>query len=121
VFRCRSTLAGEKYVSARLISERRDIALMLFEWDPNKNSKNIVKHGIDFMDAITIFDDDDRVEAADGRHQYGEERIQVIGEAKPGVLLVVYTWRHGATIRRIISARTASRKERKLYFSMKNL
>lgn len=94
---------------------------MLFEWDPNKNAKNIDKHGIDFLDAITIFDDGDRIEAVDGRHQYGEERIQVIGESKPGVLLVVYTWRHGNTIRRIISARTASRKERALYFSMKNL
>ena len=92
---------------------------MLFEWDENKNRLNIEKHGIDFNDAITIFDDDDRIEASDDRNDYGEERLQVIGEAKPGVLFAVYTWRHNNTTRRMISARTASKKERLLYYSMK--
>lgn len=92
---------------------------MLFEWDENKNQKNIEKHGIDFNDAITIFDDDDRIEAVDGRNDYGEERIQVIGEAKPGILMAVYTWRQNGTSRRMISARTASKKERAVYYSMK--
>ena len=92
---------------------------MLFEWDENKNIKNLKKHGIDFSDAITIFDDDDRVEVYDNRNAYGEERIQVIGEAKPGVLMAVYTWRKSNTSRRMISARTASKKERVLYQSMK--
>lgn len=92
---------------------------MLFEWDENKNQKNIEKHGIDFNDAITIFDDDDKIEAVDGRNDYGEERIQVIGEAKPGILMAVYTWRQNGTSRRMISARTASKKERAVYYSMK--
>ena len=77
------------------------------------------KHGIDFNDAITIFDDDDRIEASDNRNNYGEERLQVIGQAKPGVLFVVYTWRHNNSTRRMISARTASKNERALYYSMK--
>ena len=92
---------------------------LLFEWDPNKNEKNIVKHGIDFNDALTIFDDDERIESIDNRNNYGEERIQVIGEAKPGVLMAVYTWRKNITSRRIISARTASAKERIIYQHMK--
>lgn len=92
---------------------------MQFEWDENKNQRNIEKHGIDFNDAITIFDDDERVEAIDDRNNYGEERLQVIGEAKPGVLMVVYTCRNKRASRRIISARTASRRERALYQSMK--
>ena len=92
---------------------------LLFEWDPNKNEKNIVKHGIDFNDALTIFDDDERIESIDNRNNYGEERIQVIGEAKPGVLIAVYTWRKNNTSRRIISARTASAKERIFYQNMK--
>lgn len=92
---------------------------MKFEWDDNKNNRNIKKHGIDFNDAITIFDDDNRLEAVDDRDDYGEERIQVIGEAKPGMLMVAYTWRHNETSRRMISARTASKKERALYNSMK--
>lgn len=94
---------------------------MKFEWDENKNSKNMDKHGIDFNDAITIFDDDNRLEAVDDRNDYGEERLQVIGEAMPGVLMVAYTWGHDNTTRRIISARTASAKERALYNSMKGL
>jgi len=94
---------------------------MLFEWDDKKNLKNIDKHGIDFKDALTIFDDDQRIEALDDRNDYGEERIQVIGEAKPGILMAVYTWRKHNTSRRIISARTASKKERHLYLSMRML
>ena len=92
---------------------------MLFEWDENKNITNMEKHGIDFNDAITIFDDDDRIEASDNRNNYGEERLQVIGQAKPGVLFVVYTWRRNNSTRRMISARTASKNERRLYQSMK--
>ncbi len=92
---------------------------MKFEWDENKNKKNIDKHGIDFNDALTIFDDDDRIEAIDDRNDYGEERLQVIGEAKPGVLMVAYTWRHSNTTRRLISARTASKNERAMYNRMK--
>lgn len=94
---------------------------MRFEWDENKNKKNIEKHGIDFNDALTIFDDDDRLEAVDIRNNYGEERLQVIGESKPGLLMVAYTWRNNSTSRRLISARTASAKERALYYSMKNI
>ena len=93
---------------------------MLFEWDDNKNNRNIDKHGIDFNDAITIFDDGYRIEAIDERNDYGEERIQVIGEAKPGVLMAVYTWRKSNTSRRMISARTASKKEKAIYQSMKS-
>jgi uncharacterized DUF497 family protein len=92
---------------------------VLFEWDEVKNMSNLDKHGIDFNDAITIFDDDDRIEAVDDRNEYGEERIQVIGQAKPGILMAVYTWRQNGTSRRMISARTASKKERLMYLSMK--
>lgn len=92
---------------------------MKFEWDENKNNKKIDKHGIDFNDAITIFDDDNRIEAIDDRNEYGEERLQVIGESKPGVLMVAYTWRHNNTTRRLISARPASKNERALYNQMK--
>jgi len=94
---------------------------VLFEWDENKNGKNLKKHGIDFNDALTIFDDEQRIEALDDRNEYGEERYQVIGEAKPGILMAVYTWRKNNTSRRIISARTASKKEKQLYLSMKSL
>ncbi|MBL4608928.1 MAG: BrnT family toxin [Pseudomonadales bacterium] len=89
---------------------------MLFERDSNKN---IEKHGVYFNDAVTIFYDDERVDAIDDRNNYGEERIQVVGEAKPGVLMAVYTWRKSGTSRRMISARTASQKKRAIYENMK--
>ena len=89
---------------------------VLFERDSNKN---IEKHGVYFNDAVTIFYDDERVDAIDDRNNYGEERIQVVGEAKPGVLMAVYTWRKSGTSRRMISARTASQKKRAIYENMK--
>ncbi|WP_204378508.1 BrnT family toxin [Agaribacterium haliotis] len=108
------------FARLRGVSFNQEEESVQFEWDENKNMKNLDKHGIDFNDAITIFDDDDRLEAIDDRNDYGEERIQVIGEAKPGVLMAVYTWRKNNTSRRMISARTASKKERALYQSMKS-
>lgn len=91
---------------------------MNFDWDDNKRQSNIKKHGIDFIAAINIFDDRERIETIDDRHDYGEERIQVIGQAKPGILFVVYTQRDKGDTYRIISARKANRKERALYLSM---
>ena len=88
---------------------------MEFDWDSNKNATNISKHGIDFRAAVKIFDDPNFIANEDNRHNYGEIRYQIIGAVDPhGVLLVVYTERHENTIR-IISARKANKKERRLY------
>jgi uncharacterized protein len=85
-----------------------------FEWDDNKNQINRTKHKIDFMDAIQVFFDDQRVSRIDNRHDYGEERYQVIGMSNERVLFVVYTERFTNTIR-VISARKANKKERAAY------
>lgn len=92
---------------------------MEFEWDENKRRSNIEKHGIDFVAAAAVFKDKDRIAAEDDRKDYGEVRIQVIGEAKPGVLFVVYTERDSGNTARLISARKANRKERATYNSMR--
>ena len=91
---------------------------MNFEWDENKRKINIQNHGIDFVAAVSIFDDFNRIEAEDDRQDYGEERIQVIGSAKPGILFVVYTERDSGGTYRIISARKANKKEKAVYNSM---
>lgn len=91
---------------------------MDFEWDEIKRDRNIGKHGIDFAAAVGVFDDDERIETQDTREDYGEIRIQVIGEAMPGILFVVYTERDNGNTYRIISARKANRKERALYNSL---
>ena len=85
---------------------------MSFEWDPNKANANFNKHGIDFADAVTVFDDLTAITIDDP--DYDEERFITIGmDAYGRILVVVYTWR-GNNIR-IISARKATKSEHKHY------
>lgn len=86
---------------------------MEFEWDEAKNVSNITKHGVSFATAARIFDAP-VVTWTDNRADYGEVRERSIGVVE-GVLFlaVIHTDRSG--MRRIISARRASRSERKHY------
>jgi uncharacterized protein len=88
--------------------------MMDSEWDEAKREANIVKHGIDFVDAAAIFERP-FVEAEDRRRDYGEERYRAYGEIDNRVIQLVYTWR-GDT-RRIITARRARRNERRAYYA----
>ena len=83
-----------------------------FEWDPDKEEKNIRERGLDFATASQIWDGS-IVEKIDERRDYGETRIIATGEFDGGVLVVVYTWRGEA--RRIISARKANSREKRRY------
>jgi len=49
-----------------------------FIWDYEKNKSNIVKHGITFDEATTVFDDDDAIFIRDDGHSQNEERFSVI-------------------------------------------
>lgn len=91
---------------------------MEFEWDEDKREKNIKKHGIDFVSVISIFDDPNAVEAYDEEHSASEERYQIIGMAKPGVLFVAYTERDNGNTIRLISARRAEKNEIAMYRSL---
>lgn len=84
-----------------------------FDWDADKNSSNLAKHGIAFETATKIFDGP-TVEFEDRRRDYGEPRIIAYGEAQGRILPVVYVWREDRI--RIISARKASRQERESYY-----
>ncbi|NER03861.1 MAG: BrnT family toxin [Okeania sp. SIO3C4] len=86
---------------------------MKFEWDENKNKKNLDKHFVSFEQAKEVFNDKKRIEQPDIRKDYGEPRIKVIGKAKNLMLSVIYTMR--GAVARLISARSASRNERKDY------
>ena len=86
---------------------------MKFEWDENKNLKNIEKHGVPFTYASLVFDDEHRVEKYDVQHSQDEDRYNVIGMVNE-ILFVVVTYRKADTIR-IISARKANKKERSEY------
>lgn len=87
---------------------------MELEWDTHKAARNLNKHGVSFEDAELVFYDAGRIESYDGRENHGEDRWATIGLAYAAVLYVVYTVRHGETIR-IISARKANAHERKQY------
>lgn len=92
---------------------------MRFEWDENKNQSNISKHGIDFEQAKQIFEDPNLLTYEDTRFNYEEFREIAIGQLllttqqQLIIALVVYTDRDG--IIRLISARKASKQERKEY------
>jgi len=87
---------------------------MKLAWDAAKAALNLQKHGVAFEDAERVFYDVGRIEAYDGREDYGEDRWETIGLAYSVVLYVVYTVRNEETIR-LISARKANANEQKQY------
>ena len=89
---------------------------MKFEWDPDKATENLKKHGVDFVEASTIFGDPLEVTIPDPAHSEGEARFLSLGRsATDRALVVAYTEREGRL--RIIHARVAEPKERRAYES----
>ncbi|NDJ17359.1 BrnT family toxin [Myxacorys almedinensis] len=87
---------------------------MLFEWDDDKDRQNFRKHGICFEEARAIFDGI-VFTRLDERFDYGETREISIG-AIQGVVIIVVVHTERNDVIRIISARLATRKERKEYY-----
>jgi uncharacterized DUF497 family protein len=91
----------------------------VFSWDTAKSVQNFERHGVSFEEAVSVFADPEALDWADASHSEHEPRSKRLGRSLDGrVLLVVYTVRrtnHGKETVRIISARQASRKERKAY------
>jgi hypothetical protein len=85
-----------------------------FTWDPKKAGENLKKHGVDFREAATVFDDTLSTTFPDAGHSTGERRFLIIGMSALGRILVV-SHAEAADIIRIISARTATRRERQFY------
>lgn len=85
---------------------------MAFGWDENKHRKNVRERGFGFRRAARIFQGT-VVEWVDDRFEYGELRMRALGELEGELLHVVYTDR--GDVRWIISARRASRKERRIW------
>ena len=87
---------------------------MQFEWDPEKAASNLRQHGVSFDEAATVFEDDLALTGHDPDHSVGEMRLITFGVSSVGRLLVVSHAERRNRIR-IISARPATRPERKLY------
>ncbi|MCM0606676.1 MAG: BrnT family toxin [Xanthomonadaceae bacterium] len=92
-----------------------------FEWDSVKAENNFKKHGVLFETAITVFSDHESIDIPDFKHSFNEQRRKRIGKAiENQVLVVIYTIRRIKDEKektRVISARKASYKERKIYSS----
>jgi uncharacterized DUF497 family protein len=91
----------------------------MFSWDTVKAAANLEKHQISFEEAATVFSDADGLDWEDLEHSTRETRYKRLGRSiSRRILIVVYTVRRlkdGKETIRIISARYASRKERKAY------
>ena len=89
----------------------------LFEWDVKKNTLNYKKHGVTFLEASTVFDDENYILKHDDEHAEGDEdRYKAIGfSSDPRLLLVCHCYRMDDTVIRIISARRATAAERSEY------
>ncbi len=87
---------------------------LVFEWDPVKAEANFRKHGVAFEEAATVFGDPLSVTIADPLHSAGEHRFIIVGRSRPGRILVVAHVERGDRIR-LISARRATKPERKQY------
>jgi uncharacterized DUF497 family protein len=85
-----------------------------FQWDENKAKINLGKHGVSFEEATTVFGDPLSLTIPDPAHSQVENRLIVLGKSHQQKLLVVVHTERGDSIR-IISARRASRRERKSY------
>jgi len=85
-----------------------------FEWDPAKAAGNLAKHGVSFEEGSTVFADPLGRIADDPRHSSGEPRYVLLGHSERQQLLAVMFTERAETIR-LISARKATRHERRAY------
>lgn len=87
---------------------------MKFEWDSEKATLNLKKHGVGFDEATTVFDDLFNIDFYDPKHSTQEHRFLIVGESNRQRLLIVsYTERNDKI--RIISARELTAQERRNY------
>jgi len=86
-----------------------------FEWDSRKAASNVAKHGITFDEASTVFGDPLAAIFDDADHSQDELREIIIGHSVLGQLLLVSFTERDKMVVRIISARKATRRERKDY------
>jgi uncharacterized protein len=87
---------------------------VIFTWDRRKAAANLKKHSIDFREAATVFYDPLSTTFPDDEHSDLEQRFLTLGRSARGSVLVVAHTEENDTIR-IISARSATRREMKFY------
>ena len=91
--------------------------MIYFEWDPAKAESNVKKHGVTFEEAKSVFYDDHALQFYDESHsQLQEDRFLMLGtSSESNILLVCHCEREGGNTVRIISARKATKSEKRHY------
>lgn len=90
--------------------------MIKFEWDSAKAASNLKKHGVSFAEAQSVFYDEFATQFFDAENSETEERFLMLGLSnKTRILIVCHCERGAGDIIRIISARKATRSERKYY------
>lgn len=88
------------------------MADLQFEWDEAKAEENLAKHGVSFVEATRVFEDERARLLADPDHSEAEDRFILLGLSwSLRVLVVVHCYRSEDEVIRIISARKATRAE----------
>ena len=82
---------------------------MRISYDPAKRERTLTERGLDFNDAVEVFEGV-TAEVRDARRDYGEPRIICFGVLRGRLVQVVYTPR--GTVRHIISMRKANDREK---------
>lgn len=94
--------------------------MLKFEWDDNKNAKNKRKHDIDFIEALSVFYDDEALLINDPSCSEIEDRFLLLGMSSLArILIVCHCYRSNDESIRIISARKATKNEAKQYAERK--
>lgn len=92
------------------------MADLRFEWDPAKAAANVRKHGVSFDEAETAFSDEHALLLDDPEHSADDDRFILIGlSAALRMVVVCHCYHEGADVIRLISARKATRTERRDY------
>ncbi len=86
-----------------------------FDWDPEKAASNVRKHRVSFEEAESVFDDDRAYIQEDESHSEVELREWLIGYSNRNRLLLVSFVQRAPNRIRLISARLATPRERKIY------
>lgn len=87
-----------------------------FSWDAIKARKNLIKHGVSFDEAVSVFYDEKAIEFYDPDHSEDEDRFLIVGmSVRLRIIVVCHCLRNKGTMIRIISARKATKHEIRFY------
>jgi len=90
--------------------------MIKFEWDLAKARSNLRKHGVSFEEAKSVFYDEFAIQFDDVDNSEEEDRFLMLGLSNQlRILIVCHCERESGDVIRIISARKATKKERKFY------